>query len=75
MPASLRQVQSPFARRLRRVRAAYGTDVGQPKLTAEEFSARLSVNAKTYRRYERGEVEPPLETLANIRRLTNVSLD
>ena len=35
----------------------------------------LGLLDETYRRYERGEAQPTLETLATIRRLTGVSLD
>lgn len=39
------------------------------------FAARLGIEAERYRRYERDETEPDIETLAKIRRITGVSLD
>lgn len=64
-----------FASRLRLTRELYGQRVGNPLLSQKEFAAAVGIEAETYRRYERGETEPPLATLARIRAVTGVSLD
>jgi transcriptional regulator with XRE-family HTH domain len=64
-----------FAARLAAVRTAYGIVTGRPKLARAEFAHELGLQRETYRRYERGEVSPPLEVLSNIRGLTGISLD
>jgi transcriptional regulator with XRE-family HTH domain len=64
-----------FATRLKALRQSYGIDIGEPGLTQEEFAKRLGLQGETYRRYERGETEPPLRVLAAIRRLTGINLN
>jgi transcriptional regulator with XRE-family HTH domain len=64
-----------FARRLAAVRLAYGMVTGRPQLSRARFASELNLEKDTYRRYERGEMEPSLPTLAAIRRLTGISLD
>ena len=64
-----------FAARLRALRQTYGVQIEQPLLSQAGFAEMLGVEAETYRRYERGETEPPLRTLAKIRETTGVSLN
>lgn len=63
-----------FASRLATVRVVYGTMTGRPRLTRAAFAADIGVNPDAYRRYERAEIEPGLEVLASIRRVTGASL-
>lgn len=67
--------KTPFAARLMAVRKMYGLQTGRPDLDKKEFAALLPKEAQTYRRYELGETEPNLATLARIRDLTGVSLN
>jgi transcriptional regulator with XRE-family HTH domain len=64
-----------FAARLKQLRLNYGTQIEKPGLSARQFANILGIAAQRYRRYERAEIEPPLEVLALLRRLTGVSLD
>jgi transcriptional regulator with XRE-family HTH domain len=64
-----------FAWRLRATRRAYGGLTGQPNLSARQFARILGIFPERYRRYERGELEPPLSVLTSLRRVTGVSLD
>jgi transcriptional regulator with XRE-family HTH domain len=77
MPGQLNEedLQTPLGRRLRRIRLAYGAANGNPKISHEQFAAKLNISAITYRRYERGEIRPQIEVLAAIRRETGHSLD
>lgn len=43
--------------------------------TADEFAQEIDENPATYRRYERGEVEPPVKVWLGIKRVTGYSLD
>lgn len=61
--------------RLVEVRSAYGVQTGRPKMDQKEFADILRVGHEAYRRWERGETQPNLETLANIRKITNIPLD
>jgi DNA-binding XRE family transcriptional regulator len=58
-----------FALRLAALRTSYGCE------EQKEFAEKLGLASETYRRYERAETEPNLETLDKIRELTGVSLD
>ena len=68
-------VLAEFAQRLAAVRLAYGVVTGRPRLSRGQFASELYLEKNTYRRYERGEMEPSLLTLGAIRRLTGISLD
>ena len=48
---------------------------GQPGLSRAKFCRLLGLQEEQYRRYERGETQPTLETLSRIRELTGISLD
>ena len=67
--------RSPFALRLVETRRAFGIRTGRPELDQKDFAAALGVEGETYRRYERGETEPKLATLARIREVTGTPLD
>lgn len=70
--------RTPFASRLIRVREAFATATNRPDMGQKEFARLLGFGdgqEETYRRYERGETEPPIRTLAEIRRVTGTSLD
>lgn len=41
----------------------------------EEFALAVGLKAETYRRYERGETEPNIKTLAKIRQITGINLN
>lgn len=60
--------RSPFAQRLETTRLRTG-------LSMEDFATAVGLKAETYRRYERGETEPNLQTLSKIRRLTKINLN
>jgi transcriptional regulator with XRE-family HTH domain len=64
-----------FAARLAAVRRAYGYVTGRPDLPRAGFAAELGLAREAYRRYERGEVAPPMSVLVSIRRITGISLD
>ena len=64
-----------FAARLTALRQTYGMSIGQPGLDMGEFAKLLGLEGETYRRYERGETEPPLRVLSAIRRVTGISLN
>lgn len=68
-------VLADFAKRLAAVRLAYGVMTGRPTISRAVFAAELALEQNTYRRYERGEMEPSMVTLVLIRRLTGISLD
>ena len=69
------QPSTPFAFRLEIVRRHYGEKISRHTLSAAEFAGQLGIEGARYRRYERGEMEPPLEVLQLIRAMTGVSLD
>jgi transcriptional regulator with XRE-family HTH domain len=64
-----------FGARLEAARRYYGRRIGQSRLKMNAFADLLGVPAPRYRRWERGEMEPPLSALGAIRRLTGLSLD
>jgi transcriptional regulator with XRE-family HTH domain len=64
-----------FGERLRRVREAHGYMTGRHDLTQYEFADDLGIPRATYGRYDRGEVNPSMEMLERIRRVTGISLD
>jgi transcriptional regulator with XRE-family HTH domain len=68
-------VTQAFARRLAVVRQSYGQRTGRPMLDMQTFAAELGVSAERYRKYERGEREPPLWLLVKVSDLTGFSLD
>ena len=55
-----RRVNRMFATRLRKLRCERGF------CSAESFARSIDLDAPTYRRYERAEAQPSLETLAKI---------
>lgn len=67
--------RASFANRLRALRRAHGGRIGNPRLSLTAFAELLGIKAERYRRYERGEVEPPLLVLNALGRVTGVSLD
>ena len=69
--------RAAFARRLRALRKAIALQKGlKPhQYTQAMMGESLGLLDETYRRYERGEAQPTLETLADIRRVTGISLD
>lgn len=64
-----------FAQMLAATRQWYGKSTGRPNLNMEEFAIDLGIEGERYRHYERGGREPPIWLLADIRRLTGISLD
>jgi transcriptional regulator with XRE-family HTH domain len=68
-------LRSAFGRRLAVVREAYGQTTGQPGINQQEFASALGIEAERYRKYERGEREPPFEVLARIKTLTGFGPD
>ena len=67
-------VRNAFALRLHSLRINYGERLGRP-LSQRDFAAMLDINRACYGSYERADREPTLETLAELRRVTGVSLD
>ncbi len=68
-PDSRQRVLVAFGKRLRSCRVAAGYN------SAEHFAEALNVNAATYRRYERGEVQPTFDVMIDIARLVDKSID
>lgn len=68
-------VTAAFARRLAVVREAYGQNTGQAPMDQKDFAKALGVEPERYRKYERGEREPPLWLLHRIATMTGFSLD
>jgi DNA-binding XRE family transcriptional regulator len=75
MSTSTDAIRHAFARRLAAARLAYGQQTQRPGITMEEFAAVLDIQTERYRKYERGEREPPLWLLAKIAQITGASLD
>lgn len=71
----LRDTPRDFHIRLKAVRVAYGEQTGRPELSGEKFATEIGLKPAAYRRYERGELQPTLGTLAALRRVTGISLD
>jgi transcriptional regulator with XRE-family HTH domain len=75
----MRNVVAPeseaFGARLEAARRYHGRRTGRPRLQAKSFADELGVTGERYRRWERGEMEPPLFALKAIRRVTGLSLD
>ncbi len=63
------QFMREFARRLEACRIAAGY------ANAAEFARKLGISDYTYRHYERGTAAPDLETLVEISRLLDKTLD
>lgn len=63
-----------FAARLLLVRRSYARIIDRPHMAAGTFAAELGIEAARYRRYERGEMQPPIPVLTAIRKVTGVSL-
>lgn len=68
-------IRAAFGRRLAVVREAYGQNTGRPGINQQEFAAELGLEPERYRKYERGEREPPFEVLAKIKALTGFGPD
>jgi transcriptional regulator with XRE-family HTH domain len=64
-----------FGARLEAVRRYHGRRTGRPRIRCAEFADEIGVLEARYRRWERGEREPPLFALDAIRRVTGLSLD
>lgn len=76
MPRPPSEPKTDFGRRLRSLRLGYGNIVkGDDDYPAKEFASELGVEAETYRSYERGDFEPPLWVLRQIRKITKRSLN
>lgn len=56
-------------RRLRAIRALRGFKTG------EELADAIGIRPEAYRRYERGEAAPQIDTLESLRRVLRVSAD
>lgn len=75
------EVRRGFALRLRALRHAHGAALGRENYSRADFARDLGLTspggrgAERYSRWERGEMEPTLGVLANLRRLTGVCLD
>ena len=67
--------QEAFGARLEATRRYHGRRTNRSRLKQNAFAEELGVEANRYRRWERGEIEPPLAALRAIRRLTGLSLD
>ena len=60
--------RTPFAQRLETTRTRTG-------LSMEDFAVAIGLKPETYRRYERGETEPNINTLSKIRQMTGINLN
>ena len=67
--------QPPFAARLEETRVSYGMLTSRPEFSKGEFAQMLGLGEEAYRRYERGESYPNVETLRKIREITGITLD
>jgi transcriptional regulator with XRE-family HTH domain len=70
-----REALKNFGKRLAAVRLAYGAATGSPALSRMIYADLLDIECERYRRYERGETNPPIFLLQRIRELTGISLD
>ncbi len=68
-------IKVAFAARLRALRLSLPPPEDQKELSQADFAKLLGLEAETYRRYERGETEPPLAVLARLRAVTGASLN
>lgn len=68
------ELRKAFGARLGVVRRLYGESSGTPDLSRTKFARALGLEPETYRRYERGEANPTLETLVKLYELTHISL-
>jgi transcriptional regulator with XRE-family HTH domain len=75
MEEAANKIREAFAHRLAVARESYAQRVGQPGMTAGEFAKLLGLDAERYRKYERGEREPPFWVLAKIASLTGFGPD
>jgi transcriptional regulator with XRE-family HTH domain len=67
-PTKSAKDRTPFAQRLETTRLRTG-------LSMEDFASAVGLKAERYRRYERGETEPNIQTLTKIRQLTKINLN
>ncbi len=67
-PSKSAKDRTPFAQRLETTRLRTG-------LSMEDFATAVGLKAETYRRYERGETEPNVQTLTKIRQKTGINLN
>jgi len=64
-----------FGARLEAARRYHGRRTGRPRIKCATFANEIGVKEARYRRWERGEMEPPLFALKAIRQVTGLSLD
>jgi len=62
------RIRKEVGERLRALRATRG-------MISDEVAAEIGTRGGTYRRWERGEVQPPMEALYEIQRATGCSLN
>ena len=62
-------LRQAFGRRLRAVRVLRGFKTG------DELASAIGIRPEAYRRYERGEAAPQIDTLESMRRVLRVSAD
>ena len=62
-------LRQAFGRRLRAVRVLRGFKPG------DELASAIGIRPEAYRRYERGEAAPQIDTLESLRRVLRVSAD
>ncbi len=74
-PVNASAYTEAFGKRLAVVREAYGQSIGKFRFEQKEFAELLGVEPERYRKYERGEREPPFWLLDRIAGLTGYSLD
>ena len=68
-------VRKQFGKRLEALRLYHGARSGRPDLDMMGMAALLEIEPERYRRYERGETEPPIWLLEKICRVAGVSVD
>jgi transcriptional regulator with XRE-family HTH domain len=62
------RIRKEFSERLGALRKTRG-------MISDKLAAEIGVKGGTYRRWERGEVQPPMEALYEIQRATGCSLN
>lgn len=68
-------VRETFAHNLTLARKRYGISVGDAEITQAAVAGLLGMEPERYRKYERGEREPPLDVLVMLSRFYTCSVD
>lgn len=70
-----KSVRETFGHNLELARKRYGQMIGDPDISQAAVAKELLMEAERYRKYERGEREPPLDILVVLARFYGCSVD